>query len=267
MPEGYSIDTWGDISVDVRDRMELLSRNGAQGLLFVFIVLAVFLDLRLAFWVAMGIPISILGAGFILLVAGQTLNMLTMFAFLMALGIVVDDAIVIGENIYAKREEGLGNVRAAIDGTAEVLPAVCASVATTIIAFMPLMYVTGVMGKFICIMPVAVIAMLVISLVESLLILPAHLAHENNLFMKAVGLVFYIFKPLTGLFRRVNKMASAFMEWGVDKFYQPLLFWSLKNRLIVLSTVTAFFMFTIGLVLAGIAPLSFFPQMLSLIHI
>ena len=261
MPEGYSIDTWGDISVDVRDRMELLSRNGAQGLLFVFIVLAVFLDLRLAFWVAMGIPISILGAGFILLVAGQTLNMLTMFAFLMALGIVVDDAIVIGENIYAKREEGLGNVRAAIDGTAEVLPAVCASVATTIIAFMPLMYVTGVMGKFICIMPVAVIAMLVISLVESLLILPAHLAHENNLFMKAVGLVFYIFKPLTGLFRRVNKMASAFMEWGVDKFYQPLLFWSLKNRLIVLSTVTAFFMFTIGLVLAGIAPLSFFPQM------
>ncbi|MFK7770132.1 MAG: efflux RND transporter permease subunit [Mariniblastus sp.] len=261
LPAGYTIETWGDLSVDVRDRMELLTRNGAQGLLFVFIVLAIFLDLRLAFWVAMGIPISILGAGFILLITGQTLNMLTMFAFLMALGIVVDDAIVIGENIYAKRQEGLSNVQAAIDGTAEVLPAVCASVATTIIAFMPLMYVTGVMGKFISIMPVAVIAMLVISLVESLLILPAHLAHENNLFMKFVSLVFYIFKPLIFVFTWANKKASAFMEWGVEKFYQPLLYWSLNHRLIVMSSVMAFFMFTMGLVAAGIAPLSFFPQM------
>ena len=111
MPAGYTIETWGDVSEDVRDRMELLTRNGLQGLIFVFIVLAIFLDLRLAFWVAMGIPVSILAAGFILLATGQTLNMLTMFAFLMALGIVVDDAIVIGENIYAKREEGLDFVK------------------------------------------------------------------------------------------------------------------------------------------------------------
>jgi len=151
LPPGYTLDTWGNVSVDVRDRIELLSRNGLQGLILVFIVLAVFLELRLAFWVAMGIPISILGAGFILLVTGQTMNMLTMFAFLMALGIVVDDAIVIGENIYAKREAGLSHISAAISGTYEVLPSVCASVTTTIIAFMPLMYVSGVMGKFIAV--------------------------------------------------------------------------------------------------------------------
>lgn len=261
MPAGYSIETWGDVSVDVVDRIDLLTRNGGQGLLFVFIVLAIFLDLRLAFWVAMGIPVSILGAGFILLVTGQTLNMLTMFAFLMALGIVVDDAIVIGENIYAKREQGLNHVQAAIEGTAEVLPAVCASVATTIIAFMPLMYVTGVMGKFISIMPIAVIAMLVISLVESTFILPAHLSHENNLFMRMMGAIFYVFKPLIGLFEQINKAASAFMDWGVEKFYQPLLYFSLRNKRIVLSSVFALFFFAIGLVLAGIAPLSFFPNL------
>ncbi|MCP4774491.1 MAG: efflux RND transporter permease subunit, partial [Planctomycetaceae bacterium] len=176
---GYQIKQWGDVSVDVRDRIEMLSANGIMGLVAVFVVLAIFLDLRLAFWVAMGIPASILAAGFILLVTGQTLNMLSMFAFLMALGIVVDDAIVIGENIYAKREEGFDFINAAVYGTAEVLPAVCASVGTTIIAFMPLMYVTGVMGKFIEIMPVAVIAMLVISLIESTFILPAHLSHDK----------------------------------------------------------------------------------------
>jgi multidrug efflux pump subunit AcrB len=261
LPAGYQISTWGDISVDVRDRMELLTRNGAQGLLLVFIVLACFLELRLAFWVAMGIPVSILAAGFVLLATGQTLNMLTMFSFLMALGIVVDDAIVIGENIYAKREEGLPFVKAAIDGTAEVLPSVIASVATTIIAFMPLLYVTGVMGKFISIMPVAVIAMLVISLVESTFILPAHLAHENNLFMRFVGLVMYIFKPLTGTIAFVNKRATWAMDWAIEKFYSPLLYWSLNNKRIVISSSLALGAFSVGLIMAGIAPFAMMPKM------
>ena len=132
-------------------------------MILVFIVLAVFLELRLAFWVALGIPVSILGAGTILLWGDQTLNMLTMFAFLLALGIVVDDAIVIGENIYAHREMGKSPIRAAIDGTYEVLPSVTASVTTTIVAFCPLLFVSGVMGKFIAVMPLAVIGMLIIS--------------------------------------------------------------------------------------------------------
>ena len=260
VPKGYTIDTWGDISLDVRDRMELLSRNGLQGLVLVFIVLALFLELRLAFWVAMGIPVCVLGAGFILLITGQTLNMLTMFAFLMALGIVVDDAIVIGENIYAKREEGLDHVKAAIEGTVEVLPSVCASVTTTIIAFMPLMFVTGVMGKFISVMPVAVIAMLAISLVESTFILPCHLAHDNNLFLKMIGLVLYIFKPLIWLFTLLNKLASSAMDFLVERFYRPLLYWCLNNKRITLSFSLALFMVAAGLVMAEIAPFGFFPK-------
>ncbi|MEM9703495.1 MAG: efflux RND transporter permease subunit, partial [Planctomycetota bacterium] len=177
MPENYELLTWDDRSVEVRDRMELLLRNGWQGLVLVFIVLAVFLELRLALWVALGIPISILGAGIMLYFGGQTLNMLSMFAFLMVLGILVDDAIVVGENIYAHREMGKPYMKAAIDGTAEVIPSVTTSVCTTVIAFAPLMFVVGVMGKFIAILPVTVIACLLISLLESVLILPCHLAH------------------------------------------------------------------------------------------
>ncbi|QDT14440.1 efflux RND transporter permease subunit [Alienimonas californiensis] len=177
MPEGYDLVTWDDRSVEVRDRMELLLRNGWQGLVLVFIVLAVFLELRLALWVALGIPISILGAGIMLYFGGQTLNMLSMFAFLMVLGILVDDAIVVGENIYAHREMGKSYMQAAIEGTGEVIPSVTTSVCTTIIAFAPLMFVLGVMGKFIAILPITVIACLIISLLESVLILPCHLAH------------------------------------------------------------------------------------------
>ncbi len=260
VPEGYSITTWNDISVDVRDRIELLTRNGLQGLLLVFLVLAAFLDLRLAFWVAAGIPVSILGAGFVLLVTGQTLNMLTMFAFLMALGIVVDDAIVIGENIYTKRSEGMNFVQAAVSGTVEVLPSVCASVATTIIAFMPLMYVSGVMGKFISVMPVAVIAMLVISLIESMMILPSHLAHKDNLFLRGLSVCLYVFRPLVVLHGWVNRHATGLMQWCIERLYVPLLRRSLYNIPVVCSSALAFILICVGLVAGGIAPFGFFPD-------
>lgn len=174
---GYTMQVWGDTSIDVRDRMRMLRDNGLQGLIFVFILLALFLEFRLAFWVSLGIPICVLGAGLILLGTGQTLNMLSMFAFLMALGIVVDDAIVVGENIYAHRNMGKNFYQAAVDGTLEVLPSVTTAIFTTIVAFMPFFFVEGVMGKFIAVMPVAIIAMLVISLIEAATALPCHLAH------------------------------------------------------------------------------------------
>ena len=119
-----------------------------------------------------------MGAGIVLIYMGQTINMISMFAFLLALGIVVDDAIVVGENIYRYQEKGLKPLQAAIEGTAEVFPAVSASVSTTIIAFAPLLFIAGIMGKFFAVMPAAVIAMLAISLFECVLILPAHLGHE-----------------------------------------------------------------------------------------
>ena len=261
VPSGYTISTWGDISRDVYARIDLLMRNGLQGLVLVFIVLAIFLDLRLAFWVAMGIPISILGAGFLLLAFGQSLNMLSLFSFLLALGIVVDDAIVIGENIYNKREEGLGFVSAAIEGTVEVLPSVMASVSTTIIFFVPLLFVSGVMGKFIAVMPLAVIAMLFISLVESMFILPAHLAHDQNLFMRLIAIVFYVFKPLIWLFTKLNTIASGAMEKTISNFYVPALQFCLNNRSITLASGLAFGILCAGLVAAGLAPVKLFPDL------
>ena len=261
MPPGYRLKVWSDVSIDVRDRIDLLTRNGLQGLLLVFIVLAIFLELRLAFWVAMGIPICVLAAGFILLMTGQTLNMLSMFAFLMALGIVVDDAIVIGENIYHKRQAGLKPVAAAVEGTFEVLPSVCASVTTTIIAFAPLMFITGVMGKFLAVMPVAVIAMLVISLVESMLVLPCHLAHENNLFLRMLSSIFYVFKPLLLPFQWLNKIASAGMERMIQHFYVPLLRWSLRNKSLVISSCVSMIVLSGGVLAAGWVPFEAFPKL------
>jgi len=261
LPAGYELRTWKDVSIDVQDRIDLLTRNGMQGLILVFIVLAIFLELRLAFWVAMGIPISILGAGFVLLAFGQTLNMLSMFAFLMALGIVVDDAIVIGENIYLKREQGMSATSAAIAGTLEVLPSVFASIATTVIAFLPLMFVTGVMGKFIAIMPIAVIAMLLISLMESTFILPSHLAHENNLFMRFLGTIFYVFKPVLWLFLIINRFATVALDFFIDRFYQPLLYWSLHHKPVVLASMFFSMCVIAGLVAAKFVPFSFFPKL------
>ncbi|MDA0283866.1 MAG: efflux RND transporter permease subunit, partial [Planctomycetota bacterium] len=166
MPDGYKLKVWGDWSKQARDRLDLVSRNGIFGLLLVFGVLGLFLDLRLAAWVALGIPISVFGTCAIMQLYGATLNVYSMFAFVMGLGIVVDDAIVIAENVYAHRLTGKSGLQAAIDGTVEVAPSVINSVLTTVIAFIPLAYVSGDMGKWIAVMPLGLISMLLISLFE-----------------------------------------------------------------------------------------------------
>jgi len=293
LPDGYSLETWADQSVMVRDRLELLSRNGIQGMILVFVVLAIFLEMRLAFWVALGVPLSILGACGILLVAGQTLNMLTMFAFLMALGILVDDAIVVGENVYAHRQRGSGFVKAAIEGTVEVLPSVMASVCTTIIAFAPLLFVSGVIGKFIAVMPLAIIAMLLISLFEVTFILPCHLAHGHGnghgggtlseriirycremtpwarytfgALVQAIcftfAWLFYPFRRLAVVFAWLNRKADVVLNWIIERFYQRLLRWSLGNKLTVVCTAVAIMCMFVGLIAGEIVPWVFFPKL------
>lgn len=178
LPPGYELLTWSDVSVLVAQRLELLTRNGIQGLILVFLLLALFLDIRLAFWVAIGLPVAIFTTCGIMYITDNTLNMMSMFSFLVALGILVDDGIVIGENIFTHRRMGKSYPQAAYDGTLEVLPAVYNSVSTTIVAFLPLLFVPGIIGKFIAIFPVAVITMLVVSLLEATFILPCHLGHE-----------------------------------------------------------------------------------------
>ncbi len=261
LPKGYELHQWADMSVDVRDRIDLLLRNGFQGLLLVFLVLALFLELRLAFWVSLGIPVSMLGAGIVLLGTDQTLNMLTMFSFLMALGIVVDDAIVVGENVYQKREEGMGYTKAAVEGTVEVIPAISASIATTVIAFLPLMFVAGVMGKFIAVMPLAVIAMLVISLVESIFVLPCHLAHHRNLFLTCVSGVFYVFRPVAILLEFLRRHCDKGVKWFVEKVYGPVLKNCLHYPEITLSAAAAVLIFMGGLVASGRIPFTGFPKL------
>jgi len=247
LPPGYKFAVWGDSSVNVRDRLDLLKRNGLQGLVLVFIVLALFLEFRLAFWVALGIPISILGACIVLMQFDQTLNMLSMFAFLIALGIVVDDAIVIGENIYSHRELGKPLLTAAIDGTLEVVPSVATSITTTVFAFMPMFFVSGVMGKFFAVLPIAVIAMLIISLFESIFILPCHLAHGKRE-------PFWLTAPL-------NRMTNGFLDFFITKVYTPLAESCVKHSMVTVSASMALMLISVTLVSNGTVPQVFFPKL------
>ncbi len=265
LPLGYGLEVWGDTSIDVADRMRLLRDNGIQGLCFVFILLALFLEFRLAFWVSLGIPICVLGAGIILLLTDQTLNMLSMFAFLMALGIVVDDAIVVGENIYEHRKMGKDFVQASIDGTVEVLPSVITAVSTTIIAFLPFFFVAGVMGKFIAVMPVAIIAMLGISLVEASTALPCHLSHDQvdkpkSLFQYVTAAFSRMFNPIVRLFDYGSHICGGLMERFGDRVYIPALRFLLTYPLLGISGGIALLLVTIAVVRAGYIPFEAFPK-------
>lgn len=248
MPDGYKLKVWGDWSKQARDRLDLLSRNGIIGLVLVFGVLGLFLDLRLAFWVALGIPISVFGTCAVMLANDVTLNVYSMFAFVMALGIVVDDAIVIAENVYAHRLMGKSSLQASIDGTVEVAPAVINSVLTTVIAFIPLAFVSGDMGKWIAVMPLGLISMLLISLFEALFILPCHLAH-SRLPERAADVPRFQ--------RRVQSAVSAF----IDRIYVPSFRWSLANPAMVLSGSAAAMLLTIGLYRGGFTPFVFSPSL------
>ncbi|MCA9184221.1 MAG: efflux RND transporter permease subunit [Pirellulaceae bacterium] len=261
LPYGYELVTWGDESVEVRSRLDLLVRNGWQGLLVVFLLLVMFLDLRLAFWVALGIPFAVFASTSYLFATDQSLNMISMFAFVMALGIVVDDAIVVGENIYAHHAVGKSWSQAALDGTVEVMPSVSVSVATTIVAFSPLLFVTGVMGKFMAVMPAAIIAMLLVSLFESVTILPCHLSHEDSLLFRFFGVVFYIFRGVVPLAHWLNRVCTSALMWYIHTIYEPTLRIALRYRSVVVSGCIAVLIITAGMVNSGIAPRIFFPEL------
>ncbi len=260
LPEGFRFVIWGDTSVEVRGRLELLLRNGAQGLLLVFLVLTLFLEMRLAFWVALGIPISIFGAGAVLAWGDQTLNMLSLFSFMMALGIVVDDAIVIGENIYAHLQMDKSLVNAAIDGTVEVMPSVTASVSTTIIAFSPMFFVSGMMGKFMAVIPLAVIAMLVVSLWESIFVLPCHLSHKHTGFFRFMSVLAYPLRPIGIILNWISARSGRGMEWFCQTFYLPVLKLCLRFPLLPLASATAMILITVGMIRGGMVPQILFPK-------
>jgi multidrug efflux pump subunit AcrB len=176
-PQGISLTIWGDQAKVLNDRLSLLLRNGVTGFLLVFLVLALFLDLRLAVWISLGIPVSFLGAIMLMPGLDVSINVISLFAFILVLGIVVDDAIIVGENIFSHQERHGQILRGAIEGTQEIHKPVIFAVLTTVAAFMPLMFVPGMMGKIFTVIPLIVVPCLLFSLVESLNILPAHLSH------------------------------------------------------------------------------------------
>ena len=175
-----TVSVWNDTSEILKGRIQLLVNNARVGLILVFCILALFLEFRLAFWVAMGIPISFLGSFILLGQTGATINMISLFAYIVTLGLVVDDAIVVGENIFEKREKGLPWIDAAVEGAREMAVPVTFAVLTSVAAFSPLLLVPGVSGKFFGLIPTVVISVLLLSLIESFFVLPAHLGHMSD---------------------------------------------------------------------------------------
>ena len=179
-PAGAAVEVWEDQTEVLEDRLDLMVRNGVLGFALVFLFLVLMLDLRLALWVAMGVPISFLGAFLLLEQFGVNINMMSLFALIIVLGVVVDDAVVVGENIVAEQEAGKRGVAAALAGVRGVFAPVTVGVLTTMAAFAPLLLAGGTFGQIMGVVPVVVIAVLTISLIEVFLILPSHLAHPGR---------------------------------------------------------------------------------------
>lgn len=226
LPPGVQSRIDSNRAEDYRERLSLLTENGIMAIFIVLIILALFLEYRLAFWVMMGMSISFIGGIVLLPLVGISINMISMFGFLVVLGIVVDDAIVVGENIYEYRQQGMNYVDAAIAGTRDVSKPVFFSIVTTIIAFIPLLFMPGETGKFWWPLPAVVIVILAVSLIEALFILPSHLAHTSKK------------KKKKGWVKRLESWQQSFAQGYnkiIDKYYRPFLDLCLKHRYITLS--------------------------------
>ncbi|SDL56084.1 Multidrug efflux pump subunit AcrB [Salinimicrobium catena] len=229
LPPGVNYRIDSNRAEDYRDRLSLLTENGLLAIVIVFFILALFLEYKLAFWVMMGMTISFIGGIIFLPFIGVSINMISMFGFLVVLGIVVDDAIVVGENIHEYRQQGYNFVDAAIKGTKDVSKPVIFSIITTIIAFVPLLFMPGETGKFWWPLPAVVIVILSVSLLEALFILPAHLAHTSK-------------KSSAGWLKKMERWQEAFskkFDYIIDTYYRPFLDLCLKCRYITLSAAVA----------------------------
>ena len=253
VPPGVEIATWDDDSQMLRDRIDLLIRNARTGLLLVLLVLGLFLNRRLAGWVALGIPISFMGAFCLMSPLGVSINMVTLFALIVTLGIVVDDAIVVGENIHIKTKLGLSPREAAIAGAQEMTLPVTFSILTTVAAFAPLLFVPGFLGKIFRFIPIVVIAVLVVSLFESFFILPAHLSHGPS----KGGWLSRLLAPIDAFQAKV----SAWLERFIENSYRPFLERALAERAVTLSLGVSVLVITISVIVSGLIPFSFFPNL------
>ena len=239
-----------DSSITLTQRTDLLIENAIVGMFLVLLILSIFLKPRIAMWVAFGLPISFLG---MFAIAGQfdvTINVLSLFAMIIVIGILVDDGIVIAENIFSHHEKGKTPVRAAIDGTLEVIPPIISAILTTMLAFSTFLFLDGRIGEFFGEVSVIVLLTLSVSLIEALIILPSHIAHSKTL-QKGT-------KPY-----KFNLKAEQFMNYLRDNLYEPVLNFFLRYKLIGFAIMLGLLIFTIGGISSGIIRTTFFPQIAS----
>ena len=253
LPNGVSLTVLRDLSKIFAQRADLLLKNAYIGLGLVFFFLALFLEIRLAFWVSLGIPISFLGSFLFLAPTTFSINIISMFAFIVTLGIVVDDAVVVGENIYFFRRQGMPFLEAAVKGTQSIAMPVVFSVITNMVVFVPLMFVPGIMGKVFKTLPIVVIAVFAVSLIESIFILPAHLSHKSRR---------PLFFPLNYLEKGQEKF-SRYFETFVKKYYGGFLLRALAYRYIVISFGITLLLTTAGFVSSGRMGMVMFPKVES----
>ena len=256
------LDVVSDLSTTLVQRTQLLTENAIMGMILVLIFLSLFLNTRLAFWVAFGLPVAFLGmfifAGFF----DVTINVLSLFGMIIVIGILVDDGIVIAENIYQHYEKGKSPVQAAVDGTMEVLPPIISAIITTILAFSIFLFLDSRIGEFFGEVSVIVILTLAVSLIEALIILPAHLAHSKALQPPNK-------KPKKGLgkafakLRVINESGDKFMAWMRDKFYTPVLRFAMQYKVLTFSFFAVALILTFGSVGGGIIRTAFFPRIAS----
>ena len=244
--ESVTAEVLDDRTIPLLQRVQLLVTNGFIGLFLIIVTLGFFLKVRLSFWVAVSIPFSFAGMFIVAGFTGITINVISLFGMIIVVGILVDDAIVVAENIFAKHEKGLKRYDAAVKGSTEVLAPVVTSVLTTIIAFLPFFFLDGMLGKFIWQMAFVVVASLAFSLVEAFVILPSHLAHSKVMLpQKSVP--------------RIRVSIEKAIKYLTYDLYAPSLRTALKHKWIVVVSPIALVMLTIGLIGGGVIGVTFFP--------
>lgn len=241
----YQVAMHTNLARFIEGRLDLLTRNGKTGLILVVISLMLFLNWRVAFWAAVGLPVSFLGTFIVMWAMGVSINLLTMFGLIIVLGIIVDDAIVIGENIYRHVEEGASPLQAAVKGAEEVMWPVTVAVLTTIAAFAPLLFIKGQIGDFMGQLPIVVLAALSVSLIEALVILPAHLAHLPK--RKELLQARENAGALSRGWHKFRLMEKRFVTGMLGGIYERFLRVALKWRYVTLATAVALLMVAGGL--------------------
>jgi len=260
--QNLQIEILSDQSILLNERTELLVKNALQGMLLVLIFLSLFLNTRLAFWVAFGLPIAFLGMFIFAPMFDVTINVLSLFGMIIVIGILVDDGIVIAENIYQHYEKGKSPFKAALDGVLEVIPPVVSAIITTVLAFSLFLFLDSRIGEFFGEVSVVVILTLVVSLVEALIILPAHLAHSKALTKHRKEPKTLLAKTFAKL-RAINRLGDSMMQFMRDRIYAPVFEFTLQNRFLTLALFIATLSLTIGSIGGGIVRTSFFPNIAS----